>query len=240
MMLSRNRYRRHQLQPSAYDYAQIRPPMDELYPYDNYDYKQAESTEQNHADQNAVVDPECLIKHPLQFTWTLWYLEPDRSKSWEDTLNEVTSFSTVEDFWSLYNHIKSPSDVKVGSDYCLFKAGIRPMWEDEANKRGGRWMVNVPRGQRQDLDKYWLDTILCLIGEAFESADEICGAVVNVRPKIDKIAIWTANFQNRDAILSIGRIYKDRLGLKSQLTYHLHKDTMVKSGSSVKAVYTIS
>ncbi|XP_055534865.1 eukaryotic translation initiation factor 4E1-like isoform X2 [Wyeomyia smithii] len=201
--------------------------------------KQEESTEQNHADQNAVVDPECLIKHPLQFTWTLWYLEPDRTKTWEETLNEVTSFSTVEDFWSLYNHIKGPTDIKVGSDYCLFKAGIRPMWEDESNKRGGRWMVNVPRQQRQELDKYWLDTILCLIGEAFENPEEICGAVINVRQKADKIAIWTANYGNREAILSIGRIYKERLGMKHPIMYHLHKDTMIKSGSSVKAVYTM-
>lgn len=204
--------------------------------------KQAETaTEQTNTDQQlqAVVDPECLIKHPLQFTWTLWYQEMDRSKNWEDTLNEVTSFSTVEDFWSLYNHIKSPSDIKAGSDYSLFKTGVRPMWEDEGNKRGGRWMLNINRGQRQDLDKYWLDTILCLIGEAFECADEICGAVVNVRPKGDKIAIWTANFNNRDAVLSIGRIYKERLGLKFPITYHLHKDTMVKSGSSVKAAFTV-
>lgn len=205
----------------------------------NEEVEQAENAEQNHAEQNAVVDPECLIKHPLQFTWTLWYQEPDRSKSWEESLNEVTSFSTVEDFWSLYNHIKSPADIRTGSDYSLFKTGVRPMWEDEGNKRGGRWMVNIPRSQRQDLDKYWLDTILCLIGEAFDTADEICGAVVNVRPKVDKIAIWTANYQNREAVLSIGRIYKERLGLKAPITYHLHRDTMSKASSSVKAAYTL-
>lgn len=135
-----------------------------------YFQKQAETaTEQTNTDQQlqAVVDPECLIKHPLQFTWTLWYQEMDRSKNWEDTLNEVTSFSTVEDFWSLYNHIKSPSDIKAGSDYSLFKTGVRPMWEDEGNKRGGRWMLNINRGQRQDLDKYWLDTVRHFWGERF-------------------------------------------------------------------------
>lgn len=57
--------------------------------------------------------------------WTLWYLENDRSKSWEDMQNEITSFDTVEDFWSLYNHIKPPSEIKLGSDYSLFKKNIR-------------------------------------------------------------------------------------------------------------------
>ena len=32
-----------------------------------------------------------------------------------------------------------------------------------------------------------LPQVLCLIGEAFENAEDICGAVVNVRPKGDKI-----------------------------------------------------
>lgn len=47
--------------------------------------------------------------------------------------------------------------------------------------------------------------LLCLIGESFDEASEdVCGAVVNVRPKGDKISIWTGNCQNRDAIMTIG------------------------------------
>lgn len=65
------------------------------------------------------------LKHPLENTWTLWYLENDRSKNWEDMQNEITSFDMVEDFWSLYNHIKQPSEIRVGSDYSLFKKGIQ-------------------------------------------------------------------------------------------------------------------
>lgn len=45
------------------------------------------------------VRTEHLIKHPLQNTWTLWYLENDRSKAWEDMQNEITDIDTVEDFW---------------------------------------------------------------------------------------------------------------------------------------------
>jgi len=65
------------------------------------------------------------LKHPLENTWTLWYLENDRTKSWEDMQNEITSFDMVEDFWSLYNHIKPPSEIRIGSDYSLFKKGIQ-------------------------------------------------------------------------------------------------------------------
>lgn len=47
--------------------------------------------------------------------------------------------------------------------------------------------------------------LLCLVGEAFDDySDDVCGAVVNVRGKGDKIAIWTANYENRDAVTHIG------------------------------------
>lgn len=74
--------------------------------------------------------------------------------------NKVTSFDTVEDFWSLYNHIKVASELKPGCDYSLFKKGIRPMWEDEGNKRGGRWIINLSKQQRRnELDAIWLDVV---------------------------------------------------------------------------------
>lgn len=47
--------------------------------------------------------------------------------------------------------------------------------------------------------------LLCLIGEAFgEESDHICGAVINVRPKMDKIAVWTGDSSNEKAVMKIG------------------------------------
>jgi len=52
------------------------------------------------------------------------------------------------------------SELRQGCDYSLFKKGIRPMWEDDANKRGGRWLINLSKNQRgNDLDKYWLEIV---------------------------------------------------------------------------------
>ncbi|GLV38801.1 eukaryotic translation initiation factor 4E1 [Carabus blaptoides fortunei] len=182
------------------------------------------------------------IKHPLQYTWTLWFYENDRNKTWEENQKEIASFSTVEDFWSLFNHIKLSSDLRQGCDYSLFKSGIRPMWEDDANKRGGRWLINLDKKQRTvDLDRFWLDVILCMIGEAFDNSDDVCGAVVNIRGKGDKIGIWTADATKSNAVIEIGRKLKERLQIASKVSigYQIHKDTMVKAGSVTKNTYTI-
>lgn len=64
-------------------------------------------------------------KHPLQYSWTLWYYKNDRSKSWQDNLKEVVTFGTVEDFWAVYNHIELASHLGPGSDYSVFKVGVK-------------------------------------------------------------------------------------------------------------------
>jgi len=187
--------------------------------------------------------PELLIKHPLQNMWTLWFFKNDKSKQWEENLCEVTSFDTVEDFWALYNHIETASNLQTGCDYAMFKYGIKPMWEDSRNKKGGRWLISLNKQQRAtELDNFWLETLLCMIGEAFdEYSDDICGAVVNIRPKGDKIGIWTADLTKSDGIVMIGKKLKERLNIppKFGIGFQAHVDTMTKAGSVAKNRFTV-
>ncbi|KAI4546846.1 hypothetical protein MG293_003401 [Ovis ammon polii] len=143
-------------------------------------------TEEEKTESNQeVANPEHYIKHPLQNRWALWFFKNDKSKTWQANLRLISKFDTVEDFWALYNHIQLSSNLMPGCDYSLFKDGIEPMWEDEKNKRGGRWLITLNKQQRRsDLDRFWLETLLCLIGESFDDySDDVCGAVVNVRAK---------------------------------------------------------
>ncbi len=41
-----------------------------------------------------------------------------------------------------------------------FQEGIIPAWEDEANKNGGKWSIQLPRDKnRAVVDKMWLYTV---------------------------------------------------------------------------------
>jgi len=189
-----------------------------------------------------VPDPEFTIKHPLQNQWTLWFFKKENQKSWEDCQTPVTTFSTVEDFWSLYNHINPASRIPNSCDYSLFKEGVKPMWEDGGNRAGGRWVLNMNKQMRTELDQFWQEILLCLIGEAFDDAsDEVQGAVANVRAKGDKLAIWTANCQRIESNKKIGRVMKERLGLPPRMTlaYQSHADIESKTGSHAKNLITL-
>lgn len=45
-----------------------------------------------------------------------------------------------------------------------FVEGVKPMWEDEANKKGGRWVLKI---NKEFSDRIWEDLILGFIGEQF-------------------------------------------------------------------------
>ncbi|KFP86345.1 Eukaryotic translation initiation factor 4E, partial [Apaloderma vittatum] len=175
--------------------------------------------------------------------WALWFFKNDKSKMWHANLRLVTKFSTVEDFWALYSHIQLASKLTSGCDYSLFKDGIEPMWEDSQNKRGGRWLITLAKQQRHtELDRFWLETLLCLIGEMFdEYSDEVCGAVINIRAKGDKIAIWTREAENQEGVTHIGRVYKEHLGLSQKVAigYQAPADTATKSGSLTKTKFVV-
>ncbi|KAF7706945.1 hypothetical protein HF521_018163 [Silurus meridionalis] len=181
----------------------------------------APNSEEDQCDGTSreIVNTEDYIKHPLQNRWALWFFKNDKSKTWQANLRLISKFDTVEDFWALYNHIQLSSNLMSGCDYSLFKDGIEPMWEDERNKRGGRWLITLNKQQRRaDLDRFWLETLLCLVGEAFDDhSDDVCGAVVNVRTKGDKIAIWTTDYENKDAIVHIGHGHEERLHHQEQI-----------------------
>lgn len=176
-------------------------------------------------------------KHPLECSWTLWF-DPGSSKSsinsWGQTLMPVYSFQTVEDFWCLFNNIKPPSWLPMGSDFHLFKQGIEPKWEDPQCLKGGSWTLHIPKGQnaKAELDKHWLDGLLACIGEQFTEGDDICGLVVNVRSKNDRINLWTKNGANEQVQMSLGRELRNFFGDQSlKLGFKLHNDQLNNKSS---------
>ncbi|KAJ3683304.1 hypothetical protein LUZ60_013531 [Juncus effusus] len=172
--------------------------------------------------EEGEIEPPAL--HPLEHGWTLWFDNPSgksRQAAWGSSIKPVYTVSTVEDFWCLYNNINPPSKLVPGADLHLFKNKIEPKWEDPICSNGGKWTINCSRGKS---DTYWLYTLLGMIGEQFEYGDEICGVVVNVRAKQERISIWTKDAHNEAAQVSIGRQWKEMLECKDSIGFLVHDD----------------
>ncbi|GAA99382.1 uncharacterized protein L969DRAFT_86613 [Mixia osmundae IAM 14324] len=155
------------------------------------------------------------VVHPLNSTWTLWFdnaSKQDKSRSWEDSLQQVMEINTVEEFWGLYNNIVPPSHIAISSNYYLFRKGIKPAWEDPANAKGGKWAVQLPRDKTAgNVDNFWLYTMLAAIGETFETPfdgstagtsaevrEEVTGVIISSRKVFWRINVWTKTATDSD------------------------------------------
>ncbi|CAK9224090.1 hypothetical protein BDL97_04G055600 [Sphagnum fallax] len=194
------------------------------------------------AETQADGPTEAPKRHPLKHAWTFWFDNPNgkqKQSTWGSCIRAVYTFSTVEDFWCLYNNVRQPSKLGAGTDFHCFKAGIEPKWEDPKCTHGGKWTATPPRANvKGALDMFWLHTLLGMIGEQFDEGDEICGAVVSVRAKQDKISIWTKTASNEAAQVSIGKQWKAILDCNEKLGYLVHEDSK-RLDKSAKARYSV-
>ncbi|KAG1864141.1 eukaryotic translation initiation factor 4E class I [Suillus subalutaceus] len=232
------------------------------------------------------------VKHPLYSPWTLWFDSPATkgrnlpqtpvssfpqtpvpqtpsaaaAQGWMEDIKRVVSFDSVEEFWGLYNHIVPPSQLPQKANYYLFKEGIIPAWEDEANKHGGKWSIQLPKEKnRSQVDKMWLYTMLAAIGETFDphltsgetsepnSQSLITGVIVSTRPQFYRLSIWTRLAPSgdedklRERIETVGRHFKiNVLGypetqklagpLATEVEFLSHKDSEKKGKAAKKLV----
>ncbi|EIW51656.1 translation initiation factor eIF4e [Trametes versicolor FP-101664 SS1] len=166
-------------------------------------------------------------EHPLEHTWTLYhdtknkvpftpatatvqeppgsahFMAPDTDE-YEAGLTVIGEFDTVETFCRYFNWLKPPSKLERNSNYHIFKSGIKPMWEDEANANGGKWVLTM-KNNPQLLDRCWSWLAMALVGEDLDEGDEICGAVVSLRSKVDRIQVWTRSKEDVEKINGIAR-----------------------------------
>mmetsp|Transcript_6438 Transcript_6438/g.10356 ORF Transcript_6438/g.10356 Transcript_6438/m.10356 type:complete len:263 (-) Transcript_6438:95-883(-) len=149
-----------------------------------------------------------LEKHPLQHTWCLWVLLHDQSTkdNWEVSQQMVHAFSTVEDFWRLFNNIKGPSRLGI-IDFSVFKKDVVPAWEDDTCRRGGRWLAKIDKMRPKDFDDLWHTLLLTCVGEGLgEPGNSICGAVVSARVKNSKMALWMSE-REEGKVMHMGRAF---------------------------------
>ncbi|KAG6004920.1 hypothetical protein E4U43_000662 [Claviceps pusilla] len=178
------------------------------------------------AEDRASASSLAAKAHPLKDAWSFWY-RPPISKAhgfieYENTLHGIATVRTAEDFWEIYSHLKRPSLLPVVSDYHFFKKDIRPIWEDDVNRKGGKWVVRMKKGVA---DRYWEDLLLCLIGDQFgDAGEEVCGAVLSMRNGEDILSIWTRTVG--------GRVLKIRETMKHVLNFPPNTRVEFKSHDS--------
>lgn len=157
------------------------------------------------------------------------------------------------------NNITPTSELGLKADYHLFKKGIRPEWEDQQNKHGGKWSYSFKDKRAVPIDELWLHAQLAAIGETLENDDdnEVMGVVVNVRKGFYRIGLWTRTVgkslpgdkstearsaaKGKEVLENIGRRFKEVLRLKEAdvVEFSGHTDSAHSGSTRAKAKYSV-
>ncbi|CAI8016304.1 Eukaryotic translation initiation factor 4E type 2 [Geodia barretti] len=176
-------------------------------------------------------------ENKLEYAYSLWFTQRTRgsvstSSSYEENIKFVGSFCTVEGFWAHYCYLARPCELPAHCDIHVFKKGVKPMWEDDANKSGGKWMIRLKKGISS---RCWESLLLAILGEQFIVGDEICGVVISIRPTEDIISLWnrTASDNSITARIRDTMTRVMSLPIKTIMEYKAH-DASLRDRSSYR------
>ena len=125
------------------------------------------------------------------------YQNPPKTKldksEYENQIKKIAEFETIEDFWAIFQHLRKPDSCRPGIEFQLFRFGVKPIWEDDNNKNGGKVTIKL----RKDFTTIiWEEMIFSLIGDVLPESikNEINGIVVASRKDFNKLEIWFKNW----------------------------------------------
>lgn len=170
----------------------------------------------------------------LESEWTIWeqIVPPKDSKTgYADATRKTGAFSTFKTFWAYWNHLPQPSELLNGKKFmreegntrtivdCLmiFRKGIRPEWEAEANAYGGHFQVMMkPEVGGGLIDEVWNNIVTGMICNSFKNADMITGVRLVDKltqktkpgPNI-RIEVWFDDLSDEDKLYDLKGAFEE-------------------------------
>lgn len=99
-------------------------------------------------DEGKVLIRPMTGSNVLNNSWTVWFMNRGpgvKISNYLDATKKLESFSTVEEFWQIYTHLKRVDRLPFTSEFQVFRKGVKPMWEDPVNVNGGKWVIRFKR-----------------------------------------------------------------------------------------------
>ena len=145
-----------------------------------------------------------------------------RNKCVKFPISVAFLFNQIEEFWSIFQHIRKPDSTKSGVELHMFRDGIVPIWEDEANKTGGKITLKLKKDFTTII---WEEIIFAIIGDVFPktTADMINGVAVSIRRDCNIVQIWFSNFANQKKVKQLEWHFKQGTSQRSASNSELHR-----------------
>ena len=151
-------------------------------------------------------------------------------EKYESQVKKIAEFDTIDEFWAIFQHLRKPDSCRPGIEYFMFKEPIKPMWEDENNKNGGRFSIKLKHGYSTII---WEEMIFALIGNIFpkEIRDEINGIVITSKKEFNTLQIWFKTFEEKN-VKDLEQAIRDLLVIPNEVSLDTKQFSKVEYGNS--------
>ena len=155
-------------------------------------------------------------------------------EKYESQVKKIAEFDTIDEFWAIFQHLRKPDSCRPGIEYFMFKEPIKPMWEDENNKNGGRFSIKLKHGYSTII---WEEMIFALIGNIFpkEIRDEINGIVITSKKEFNTLQIWFKTFEEKN-VKDLEQAIRDLLVIPNEVSLDTKQFSKVEYGNSNKNI----
>ena len=155
-------------------------------------------------------------------------------EKYESQVKKIAEFDTIDEFWAIFQHLRKPDSCRPGIEYFMFKEPIKPMWEDENNKNGGRFSIKLKHGYSTII---WEEMIFALIGNIFpkEIRDEINGIVITSKKEFNTLQIWFKTFEEKN-VKDLEQAIRDLLVIPNEVSLDTKHFSKVQYGNSNKNI----
>lgn len=153
--------------------------------------------------------------HTLSDKWVLYAHLPHDTNWSIDSYKSILEFNTVEQSLGLFEAIP---DIMINNCMLfLMRNKIKPIWEDEHNRKGGSFSFKVANN---DVAKVWRSLCYSTIGGSVSHnstfMSDINGITISPKRNFCILKIWmrSCDFNNIDSIIDINGINKHEVLFK--------------------------
>ena len=199
------------------------------------------------SNKNSKSENSDELNHPLFTNFTFWFrinetstLNPYKNSinfiDYENQVKKLSTFSTIEDFWKIFQHLKKPEELNIGIEIDLFKNEIKPVWEEEVNKNGGKIALKLNKNFTSII---WEELIFAFIGGNFPDniKNEINGILISSKKEFNVLQIWFREY-NFKIIKEIQYFIKNLLQIPKEIKLNAVK--FFKSNNNYNNNYNVN
>lgn len=105
---------------------------------------------------------------PFQYVWSVWHSkQPGPDEEYRLTLL-IDHVADIAAFYRIFNNMPW-NLIRQKDSIHIFRSGVKPLWEDEENRDGGRWLIRI-RPEAGKAVKLWEEVCLLCCGGELQAA----------------------------------------------------------------------